>query len=88
MAVIRKIKLQKACYQAVTKATTKNSHSNDRFGVNYMLGICWVYVRYMQGICKLYVRYMLDICWIYPEYTRDKRMSALDLWSLATEGRV
>ena len=32
MAVIRKIKLQKACYQAVTKATTKNSHSNDRFG--------------------------------------------------------
>ena len=34
MAVIRKIKLQKACYQAVTKATTKNSHSNDRFGIN------------------------------------------------------
>ncbi len=32
MAVVRKIKLQKACYQAVTKATTKNSHSNDRFG--------------------------------------------------------
>ena len=25
---------------------------------------------------------------LYPEYTRDKRMSALDLWSLATEGRV
>ncbi len=29
---------------------------------------------------------MLGICKIYPEYTRDKRMSALDLWSLATKG--
>ncbi len=46
MAVIRKIKLQKACYQAVTKATTKNSHSNDRFGINIFHALfCIIIIR-------------------------------------------
>ncbi len=70
-----------------------NYNTNYSFGkykmmARYREAIRRVYAGYMQGICKLYVNYMLGICWIYPEYTRDKRMSALDLWSLATEGRV
>ena len=33
MVVIRKINSKKACYQAVTKTTTKNDRPNNRFGI-------------------------------------------------------